>query len=185
VTAGTAPSAVRSGRSPAAGWNTELVERTDRRAPTGPTAARLILLAAVLAGLFGMHVLTAEDGTSRHGALPMISAAGPHGVTSHDPIPADTMPAMDATGVLAGGAVVASTTFAPTDPAPGGDHGSMTGCILFLVIGGAALILLLLHHRNTSNTTRSGRLPGPVLTEIRRRGPPVRWPRLALCVIRV
>ena len=184
MTAGTAPSDVRSGMPSAAGWDTDVVEGTGRRAPTGRTAARLILLAAVLAGLFGMHVLTTEDGTSRHGALPMISAAGPHGLSGNDSIPDDTMPAMDATGVLAGGAVVASTTFAPTDPAPGGDHGAMTGCILFLVIGGAALILLLLHQRNWSNTTRSG-LPGPVLTEIRRRGPPVRWPRLALCVIRV
>jgi hypothetical protein len=142
----------------------------------------LILLAAVLAGLFGMHVLTAEDGTSRHGALPMISAAGPHDPTGHEPTPADTMPAMNATGDLpvSGDAVVV-----PGEPAPAGDHGAMAGCILFLVIGGAALMLLLLHHRNTSSTTRSGRLPGPVLTEIRRRGPPGRWPRLALCVIRV
>jgi hypothetical protein len=172
--------------SPAAGWDTDLVALTGRRVQRGQTAARLILLAAVLAGLFGMHVLTAEDGNSRHGALPMISAAGPHGLTGHDPTPAHTMPAMDATGVVAGGGtVVAPTTSAPTDPAPGGDHGSMAGCILFLVLGGTALILLLLHHRNTTSITRPGRLPGPVLTEIRRRGPPVRWPRLALCVIRV
>ena len=153
------------------------MERTGRRAPTGPTAARLILLAAVLAGLFGMHVLTAEDGTSGHGALPMISAAGPHDLTGHDPTPADTMPVMDATGVLRGPAVPCSLR---ANPAPGGDHGAMAGCILFLVIGGAALILLLLHHRNTSSTAGSGRLPGPVLTEIRRRGPPAGGPA-SLC----
>jgi len=181
VTAVTARSDLRSGMPPVAWWDTDLVERTGLGARTGRTTARLILLAAVLAGLFGMHVLTAEDGTGGHGALPVISAAGSHDPVGHDPTPADTMPLMEATGVFAArGAVLA-----PGEPAPGGDHGAMAGCILFLVIGGAALILLLLHHRNTSSTAGSGRLPGPVLTEIRRRGPPLRWPRLALCVIRV
>lgn len=168
-------------------WDTDRVERTDRRAPTVPTAARLILLAAVLAGLLGMHVLTAEDGASRHGALPMISTAGHDGLTGHDdPTSAGIMPAMAATGDLpAGGALVTHSTLAPTEPAPGDDHGAMAGCILFLVIGGTALILLLLRRRNMSGTTGFGRLVGPVLTEIRRRGPPGCRPRIALCVIRV
>ena len=146
------------------------------------TAARLALLAAVLAGLFGMHVLTAEDGSSGHGALPMIGTSGHPDMTVPAHRPADPTPAVkDAVGTLPGISAELSA-----DPGAGGvDHGAMAGCILFLVVGGAALILQLLNHRHTSTTAGSGRFPGPVLTEIRRRGPPGRWPRLALCVIRV
>ena len=61
----------------------------------------------------------------------------------------------------------------------------MAGCILFLVVGGAALILLLVRHRDGYGTTGLGRLASIAVTDMRRRGPPGRWPRLALCVIRV
>jgi len=153
---------------------------TDRQARR---AARRMLLAAVLAGLFGMHVLTAEDGTCQHGALPMIGTSGHADMTGHDPSPADAMPvAMDANGSVAGIGVVVT----PADPGSGGDdHGAMACCILFLAVGGAALILLLLRYRNGQGTTGLGRLAGTAVTDLRRRGPPGRWPRLALCVIRV
>ena len=108
------------------------------------TAARLALLAAVLAGLFGMHVLTAEDGSSGHGALPMIGTSGHPDMTVPARRPADPTPAVkDAVGTLPGIAAELSA-----DPGAGGvDHGAMAGCILFLVVGGAALILLLLRLR--------------------------------------
>jgi hypothetical protein len=67
----------------------------------------------------------------------------------------------------------------------GGDHGAMAGCILFLVVGGAALILLLLRSRDGQGATGLGRFAGIAVTDMRRRGPPGRWPRHALCVIRV
>ena len=161
-------------------WNTDRVGRTDRRARRRWNAARGVLLAAVLAGLFGMHVLTAEDsGTGGHGALPMIATSahdggmtGPARATTQD-VPA-TIDAAD------GGAVLL-----PATPGTGGDHGEMAGCILFLVIGGAALILALLRHRGAPWTTGLGRLAGIALTDLPRRGPPGAWPRLALCVIRV
>ena len=154
--------------------------RTDRRARRRWNAARSVLLAAVLAGLFGMHVLTAEDGgTGGHSALPMIATSahdggmtGPARATTQD-VPA-TIDAAD------GGAVLL-----PATPGTGGDHGEMAGCILFLVIGGAALILALLRHRGAPWTTGLGRLAGIALTDLPRRGPPGAWPRLALCVIRV
>jgi len=145
------------------------------------TAARLALLAAVLAGLFGMHVLTAEDGSSGHGALPMIVTSHPDmTVPAHSP--ADPTPVvMDAVGTLPGIAAELSA-----DPGAGGvDHGAMAGCILFLVVGGAALILLLLRLRGGQGATGLGRFAGIAISDMRRRGPPGRWPRLALCVIRV
>ncbi len=145
------------------------------------TAARLALLAAVLAGLFGMHVLTAEDGSSGHGALPMIVTSHPDmTVPAHSP--ADPTPVvMDAVGTLPGIAAELSA-----DPGAGGvDHGAMAGCILFLVVGGAALILLLLRLRGGQGATGLGRFAGIAVSDMRRRGPPGRWPRLALCVIRV
>jgi hypothetical protein len=131
-----------------------------------------VLLAAVLAGLFGMHVLTAED--SGHGTLPMIATSAHDGTTGPDRATTQDVPAaMDAAVVL------------PAAPGSGGDHGAMAGCILFLVIGGAALILALLRHRGAPWATGLGRLAGMALTDLRRRGPPGLWPRLALCVIRV
>jgi hypothetical protein len=163
-------------------WNTSGVGWTDRPARRLSTAARWTLLAAVLAGLFGMHVLTAEDGSSRHGALPMISKSGHADMTGPAPSPAALMPVvMDALGSLPGIAAVLTA-----DPGSGGvDHGEMAGCILFLAVGGAALILLLLRHRDGQRTTGLGRFAGIAVTDMRRRGPPGRWPRLALCVIRI
>ena len=145
------------------------------------TAARLALLAAVLAGLFGMHVLTAEDGSSGHDALPMISTSGHPSMTpAHSP--ANPMSVvMDAVGSLPGIAAELSA-----DPGAGGvDHGAIAGCILFLVVGGAALVLLLLRLREGHGTTGRGRFALIALSDMRRRGPPGRWPRLSLCVIRV
>jgi hypothetical protein len=162
-------------------WNTGGVGWTDRQVRRLSTVARLTLLAAVLAGLFGMHVLTAEDGSSGHGGLPTINTSGHADMTELVPSPADAMPVvMDAVGSLPGIAAVLSA-----DPGAGGDHGAMAGCILFLVVGGAALILLLLRLRKGQRTTGLGRFAGIALTDMRRRGPPGRWPRLALCVIRV
>jgi hypothetical protein len=163
-------------------WNTGGVGWTDRQVRRLSTAARWTLLAAVLAGLFGMHVLTAEDGSSGHGGLPMISTSGHAGMTVSVPS-ADPMPVvMDAVGSLPGIAAVLS---ADPDPGAGGDHGAMAGCILFLVVGGAALILLLVRLGEYQGTAGLGRSAGFAVTGMRRRGPPGRWPRLALCVIRV
>ena len=163
------------------GWNTGLVGWAERQVQLLSTAARLALLAAVLAGLFGMHVLTAEDGSSGHGALPMISTSGHPSMTpAHSP--ADPMSVvMDAMSTLPGTTAVLSA-----DPGAGGvGHGAMAGCILFLVIGGAALILLLLRLRGGQWATGLGRFAGIAVSDMRRRGPPGGWPRLALCVIRV
>ena len=126
-----------------------------------------------------MHVLTAEDsGTGGHGALPMIATSAHDGMTG--PARAATRDVPATIDAAARGAV-----FLPATPGTGGDHGEMAGCILFLVIGGAALILALLRHRGAPWATGLGRLAGIALTDLRRRGPPGAWPRLALCVIRV
>jgi len=157
-------------------WDTDRVGRTGRRARRRWNAARGVLLAAVLAGLFGMHVLTDED--SGHGTLPMIATSAHDGMTGPDRATTKAVPAtIDAAD---SGAVLL-----PAAPGSGGDHGTMAGCILFLVIGGAALILALLRHRGAPWATGLGRLAGIALTDLRRRGPPGAWPRLALCVIRV
>jgi|GEM_PF-1076349 len=173
----TIPGGGRDGR-----WNTGGVGWTDRQLRRLSTAARWALLAGVLAGLFGMHVLTAEDGSGGHGGLPMIGTSGHPDMTVPVQSPADPMPVvMDAIGSLPGTAAVLSA-----DPgAGGGDHGAMAGCILFLVVGGAALTLLLLRLREGQGTTGLGRFASIAVTDMRRRGPPRRWTRLALCVIRV
>ncbi len=70
-------------------------------------------------------------------------------------------------------------------PQPSGfEHGDMAGCVLFLVIGGAALLLLALA-RPAAGAGDHDRRAGGGRLGLRRRGPPDRWPRIALSVIRV
>ena len=137
---------------------------TGRQSPV-----RWALLLAVIAGIFAMHVLTPGDGPG-HGSLP--TAAGTHDGMTAEPM---AEPVMAPEGFVTAWAA----------PPPMSQHGDMAGCILFLVVGGAALILLLLRYRAGSGTAGLGRLAGIAVTDMRRRGPPDRWPRLALCVIRV
>ena len=164
------------------GCNTGRVSRTDRQTRRLSTAARWALLVAVLVGLFGMHVLTAEDDSGGHGGLPMIGTSGHPDMTVTAHSPADPMPVvMDAVGTLPRVAAEVSA-----DPGAGGvDHGAMAGCILFLAVGGAVLILLLVRLRDGQKTTELGGFASNAVSDMRRRGPPGRWPRLALCVIRV
>lgn len=110
-------------------------------------------------------------------AQPPIAASAHDGMTGARATTQDVPATVDAAD---SGAVLL-----PAAPLPGGDHGAMAGCILFLVIGGAALIFALLRHRGGPWATGLGRLAGVALTDLRRRGPPGAWPRLALCVIRV
>jgi hypothetical protein len=156
---------------------------TERQGQRWQTAARWMLLTAVLAGLFGMHVLTAEHGTSRHSMLPVASIA------AHDAVGGHNAPSIDAIPIETTGATPASTPVdvqaMPASPGSGVQHEAMAGCILFLVVGGAALLLALLRHLHGAGSPGGGRLAGAAVTDMRRRGPPGRWPRLALCVIRV
>lgn len=143
------------------------------RAPRRVTArvmTRWLLLGAVVAGIFGMHVLTAEDAGHGHGALPVsTSTAG------HAGMPADTTPALSV-----------KSTDAETVAAPSG-HGTnttvMAGCMLLLAIGAAALIAALLRSVGHADSTGFSRVTAGI-AGIQRRGPPHR-PRVALCVTRI
>ena len=158
---------------------------TERHGQQWSTAARWMLLAAVLAGLFGMHVLTAEHGTSRHSMLPMANIAAHDVVGGHNATSVGAMP-IETTGAMPGSTPVGVDVQAmPASPGPGVQHGAMAGCILFLVVGGAGLLLALLRRRHGAGSPGIGRLAGSAVSDMRRRGPPGRWPRLALCVIRV
>jgi hypothetical protein len=181
----------RTGGSPASGrggWETVGMDRGERevlhRNWVSPRVLlRGLLLAAVLAGIFGMHVLTADDGANGHGSLPMTSIAGMTSivgmtsgqemVTTHEPW---VVTAAEMTEVAA------ATVFFP-DPGSGMAHGAMAACILFLAA--AALILMLFRYRWLARTSGPGSAARSALTGIRRRGPPGRYrPRVALCVIR-
>jgi hypothetical protein len=139
---------------------------------------RGILLAAVLAGIFGMHVLTADDAGNGHGALPMTSTAGMSSdhemATTHD---------LQVVAAAQMAPVTAATVFLG-DPGSGMPHGAMAACILFLAA--AALILGLRRYSWLTRTTGPGSAARSALTGIRRRGPPGRYrPRVTLCVIRI
>ena len=135
---------------------------------TRPPLDRWVLLLAVIAGVFGMHVLTAGDGPG-HGMVPVPVMTDQH--TTHD---------SSAIAVEAG--PTTADTLA-SSPAPTG-HGDMAGCILFLIVGGAALLLVAVAH-GTNEHGDAAATARRLLLDLRRRGPPDGWPRLALGVIRV
>jgi hypothetical protein len=173
------------------------------------SARRWVLLVAVLAGLFGMHVLTAESTTGGHGALPTMtelvhashgSSVGGHAVplssgSDVEHAAASTAPTEPVSaepsgaGVRSAATVSAMASVVVTAQEQGGvpaGHAGLGGCILFLVIGGAVLLLMLLSGRAWPGGAGA---PLAALTgwgRWRRRGPPGRdRPRVALCVIRV
>ncbi len=135
-----------------------------------------MLLLAVIAGVFGMHVLTAGDGPG-HGMLPAPAMADGHHDRPDAAPPAARSPLRSVPGP------------APIEPlaAPlpsGIGHGDMAGCVLFLVIGGAALVLLALA-RSAAGAGDHDRPGDGGWLDLRRRGPPDGWPRIALGVLRV
>lgn len=165
--------------------NTEAVGRDGHHQVHPRITPRLLtqwlLPAAVLAGLFGMHVLTVEDSTGGHGALPQFTMTG-HGVTGADTaVPAAVSAAVDGQAGLPG--LVAAVLRSAADGM--GGHGDLGSCILFLVVGGAALLLAWLAARRATQTASTTRPAGVTRSQVRRRGPPGRYrPRVALCVIR-
>ena len=147
--------------------------------------ARGLLLLLVLAGIFGMHVLTAEDGAGGHGALPMVGTA--HHGSPRDAImtPGEMSGHETSAAVFVGSSVTGMNTVLQPDPGSTMGHGDMAGCVLFLVVGAAALVLALLRLPRMIGSTGLVGFAGPALTDERRRGPPGRFrPRIALCVIR-
>ena len=148
-------------------------------------AVRWTLLAAVLAGLFGMHVLTDGDTASGHGDLAPVrtAAQSPSSTDVMTGMPRDLPTAFDS-GSTSNTSSVAVISAAPTVPM-GAGHG-MAQCVLFLVAVGSALLLALLASRWPATT---GGLLAAVTTiwgELRRRGPPgPERRRIALCVTRI
>lgn len=152
---------------------------------------RWLLLTAVLAGLFGMHVLTAETSSGGHGALPhtLSSSATAGHEPAGDPTGAHSA-VIDPAPVAAALAGPFMPGAALADPSPstghGGGHGGLGGCVLFLVIGGALVLLALLAARAVRDAGGAPAAAGTALTLLWRRGPPGgHRPRVALCVIRV
>ncbi|GGM09742.1 hypothetical protein GCM10011594_32050 [Nakamurella endophytica] len=150
-----------------------------------------MLLLAVLAGLFGMHVLTAESSSGGHGALPTASGAGAHSANQaggHDSAADHAVAALTGSLVEPAGMTRAAGAAAEApDPAgmPEG-HGGLSGCILFMVIGGALVLLVLLSGRAWPAASGAWSATWTARWQVRRRGPPGRdRPRVALCVIRV
>ncbi|MGS0685435.1 hypothetical protein ACVBEQ_09855 [Nakamurella sp. GG22] len=155
----------------------------------GSAIARATLLTAVLTGLFAMHVLTADDAATGHGALPVMRAAM-HGVAHDPPLIAADVPITDTTGAVTerpGGALSSGhgEELASSWSGFDGAHGAMAGCILFLAVGGVAALLVQLRRLGSCPAAGPGGVVGPAVSDLRRRGPPDGWPRVSLCVIRV
>lgn len=165
-------------------------------APTRPVwpGGRWLLLLAVMAGLFGMHVLTAESADGGHGSLPIAAPHASHSMSGAVSAAGSSAPALmsasdrtllsDAVASVAG--TLAGVSVSPADS--GGmpaDHGGLGGCVLFLMVGSTLLLLLALSGRVRLGMT-AWSPPLMAWGRVRRRGPPGRdRPRVALCVIRV
>jgi hypothetical protein len=143
----------------------------DRRPDGGGTPAwatvRWMLLAAALAGLFGMHILTDGDGDG--GDLAPVPAAqsysGDHGMTGA----VRQVP----TAFDAGGTAVKARSAAVVSAAPNGGLGvghGMAQCVLFLVTVGSALLLALLASRWPATTCRPLAAVTVIWGEVRRSG---------------
>ena len=189
-TAGQAPGPVHPGLSIADTDRMADVDRRPGRHRGSPawTAVRWTLLAAVLAGLFGMHVLTDGDNASGHGDLAPVRAAAQSSSSTDvmTSMPRDLPTASDSGSTLntSSVAVISAVSAAPTVPMGAGD--GMAQCVLFLFTVGSAVLLALLASRWPATT---GGLPAAVTTiwgELRRRGPPgPERRRIALCVTRI
>ena len=124
-----------------------------------------LLLGVVLIALLAVHALSAHD------------AAGDHRTVSS--VGAVTGGGLQAGGDTATADVGSHASFSAAPNSPAGDvHAIVAGCLFLLA---AAVILLLTRLRET------GRRPSAVFTARsgRRRGPPKRSVRLALCVERI
>jgi hypothetical protein len=165
------------------GWHTARVDRIE--APTRPAAvsprvlARWVLLCAVIAGVFVLHVLSSEHDHNGHGD-PVAGLATGHLVT-HLGAGAATGP--DNTTAAPMGATLSD----PVTPIGDGDGGWLSGCILFLVVAGTGALLTLAMRRRAEGSAPA--VPAAVMGVggvMNRRGPPPgRVRRLALGVIRV
>ena len=145
-----------------------------------------------MAGLFGMHVLTAETAAGGHGDLPHTMSAS--SMAGHDPgVDAGlgehsgaTVPADSSATVIVQMVHVIATGSSPWQQPAGEGHGGLGSCVLFLVVGGALTLLALLASRAFGGDAGVAPLAGAAVSLLRRRGPPGRYrPRVALCVIRV
>lgn len=138
----------------------------------GSLLVRLLLIAAVMAGLLAMHVLSQHDAGGGHGAVLAPAAASTGQVGQHHPsaVVEHAAPTRDTAG------------FSPAPP----EHGmSMAECILFLAAAVSVLIALLLAAL-TRRRAVDAAAPTRRAEMGRRRGPPWRRPpRLTLCVLRV
>ena len=156
-----------------------------RRGSPAWTAVRWTLLTAVLAGLFGMHVLTDGDNASGHGDLAPVGAAGQSSSSTDvmTSMPRDLPTASDS-GSAVNTSSVAVVSAAPTVPM-GAGHG-MAQCVLFLVTVGSAVLLALLASRWPAPTGGLLAAVTAIWGELRRRGPPgPERRRIALCVTRI
>jgi len=141
---------------------------------SGTTLARLLTLLAVLAGVTAMHVLATVTGPG-HGH----PAVSPHVVSASALTHGHGSESMDA---AAGGDLEVSSGDR------GGEHGAMGACTLFTATG---LVLLGALLAAAASAARRGwfTVPDPsrlIFPSHAYRGPPGRrWPRVALCVIRV
>lgn len=149
---------------------------------------RIALLAAVLGGLLGMHVLTAGHDSGGHGALPASSAG--HTTAMHAGAPtadhADAMAAsaaaeMHAAALPAGPAQVV----AAASPMGTGADLSAGACVLFLAFGAVLIGLTLLWRQGVGATGTNGSWLRQLLMSLQRRGPPRSPLYNTLCVIRI
>ena len=136
----------------------------DARTAPGGRLARLLLLLAVLAGLFATHGLSADHDVAMTGSHATVSQAGDEGTAAH--------------------AAVATDTGSPAN-APVPHHGSDPAELCVAVLTGAAALALLLLRPLRAPLAHRLPDPRPVRRARSRTLPLLRPPDLSvLCVLR-
>lgn len=139
------------------------------------SAARWLLLAAVIAGVLAMHVLSAADTGGDHQPMAIASASA----TSPAESPSMVMD-MSAQSQIPAAHLVAGTQLAPD----GMGMSAMSCCVLFLAAALGLVLLIRSSSARTVDVARSSR--GQVASSTFQRGPPgPGLPRVALSVLRV
>ena len=141
------------------------------------TAARWLLLGAVIAGVLAMHIFSAADSGGSHHSMVMPSA----GAT---PPAASTSMVMDMPVVEPPVQATHPITDTQLGAVAGDGMSPMSCCVLFLV-SAVGLVLLVRSHRARTAATAAG-ARGRAAPSTPRRGPPgPGLPRIALSVLRV
>lgn len=142
---------------------------------------RWLLVGLVVAGVFGMHVLSAPDHGVGHGMVMTAQAMDSEQASVHGSAPSTSTIQMD--GHFEVRSDQASAPAVPSTPPP--MPAAMAMCLLFLAAAGAVVAILTLAGGRSDRAAGQRSATGLGLGHSWRDPPGAAPPRIALCILRV